>query len=249
MDAYVNMSGPIGSSSLMPRRVSSTGMMVAGTRAAPGPVEEADFSGLFRTESFPDGGEIIHPNDTGERAFLIKSGRVRLLRARPDGSRSVTAILRAGDLFGDLFRPPDLLAVAAGPAEVWCLDGRDFQAQLHAHPAVATQLVRAYSERARSLRQRVWGLTCKDVPARLAEMLLTMADSHGEQCPHGGEADIRGITQQDFADLVGASRSFVSTLINEMKRDGLLGNVGRVLCIRDRRALQRASDRPRSLEA
>jgi CRP-like cAMP-binding protein len=114
---------------------------------------------------------------------------------------------------------------------------------------VATQLVRAYSERARSLRQRVWGLTCKDVPARLAEMLLTMADSHGEQCPHGGEADIRGITQQDFADLVGASRSFVSTLINEMKRDGLLGNVGRVLCIRDRRALQRASDRPRSLEA
>jgi CRP-like cAMP-binding protein len=224
-------------------------MMVAGARETGAPVEEADFDGLFRTESFPDGAEIIRASDTAERAYLIKSGRVRLLRARPDGSRSVTAILCAGDMFCDLFRPPEQLAVAAGPAEVWCLEPRDFQAQLHARPGMATHLMRAYSERARALRQRVWGLTCKDVPARLAEMLLTMADSHGDHCPHGGEADIRGITQQDFADLVGASRSFVSTLINEMKRDGLIGNVGRVLCIRDRLALQRVAETSRSPDA
>jgi CRP/FNR family transcriptional regulator, cyclic AMP receptor protein len=44
-----------------------------------------------------------------------------------------------------------------------------------------------------------------------------------------------------LADLVGASRSFVSTLINEMKRDGVLGNVGRTLCIRDQKALRRGA--------
>ena len=56
---------------------------------------------------------------------------------------------------------------------------------------------------------------------------------------HGGETDLRGITQQDLADLVGASRSFVSTLINEMKREGVLGNVGRILCVRDQKALRK----------
>ena len=55
--------------------------------------------------------------------------------------------------------------------------------------------------------------------------------------------DLRGITQQDLADLVGASRSFVSTLINEMKRDGMLGNVGRILCIRDQKALRKIASR------
>src|SRR5690606_4726792 len=90
----------------------------------------------------------------------------------------------------------------------------------------------------RAMRNRVLGLTFKEVPARLADTLLVLADSHGERCPHGGEYDLRGITQQDLADLVGASRSFVSTLINEMKRDGLLGNVGRILCIRDVRGVR-----------
>ncbi|HVG64321.1 MAG TPA: Crp/Fnr family transcriptional regulator, partial [Hyalangium sp.] len=33
--------------------------------------------------------------------------------------------------------------------------------------------------------------------------------------------------------------SFVSTLINEMKREGVLGNVGRILCVRDQKALRK----------
>ena len=89
------------------------------------------------------------------------------------------------------------------------------------------------------MRQRVLGLTRKDVPARLAEMLQALAQAHGERIPPGNELCLHGITQQDLADLVGASRSFVSTLINEMKRDGMLGNVGRILCVRDQKALRK----------
>ncbi|HVE84467.1 MAG TPA: Crp/Fnr family transcriptional regulator MrpC, partial [Myxococcales bacterium] len=102
---------------------------------------------------------------------------------------------------------------------------------------------RAYADRVRGLRQRVLGLTFKEVPARLADTLLALAEAHGERCPHGGETDLRGITQQDLADLVGASRSFVSTLINEMKRDGVLGNVGRILCVRDQKALRKIASK------
>ena len=129
---------------------------------------------------------------------------------------------------------------------MWALEGRDLRTQLQARPAMAAHLLKAYADRTRQLGVRVMGLTFKDVPARLAEMVLMMAEAHGERCPHGGEVDIRGITQQDFADLVGASRSFVSTLINEMKRDGLLGNVGRVLCVRDQLALKRLSEAVRN---
>jgi CRP-like cAMP-binding protein len=68
--------------------------------------------------------------------------------------------------------------------------------------------------------------------------LLTLA-GRTASAARGGETDLRGITQQDLADLVGASRSFVSTLINEMKRDGMLGNVGRILCVRDQKALRK----------
>src|SRR5690606_8194536 len=113
-----------------------------------------------------------------------------------------------------------------------------FQQLLESRPHLALDVIRALEERNRAMRRRLLGLTFKEVPARLADTLLVLADTHGDPCPHGGEYDLRGITQQDLADLVGASRSFVSTLINEMKRDGLLGNVGRILCIRDVRGLR-----------
>ena len=96
--------------------------------------------------------------------------------------------------------------------------------------------------RVRQLRQRVQGLTRKDVPARLAEMLMVLVDAHGEHSPTG-ELCLQGITQQDLADLVGASRSFVSTLINKMKRDGLLANQGRLLVMKDQEGLHRLAER------
>lgn len=178
---------------------------------------------------------------------MLRTGRVRLIRVGKNATRSVLAILRPGDLFGEMLRPEGAqvedLSVASGEAEVWSIDSRSFQQLLESRPHLAVDVIRALNDRMRQMRRRVLGLTFKEVPARLAETLLSLAESHGERCPHGGEYDLRGITQQDLADLVGASRSFVSTLINEMKRDGHLGNVGRILCLKDSKALRKIASR------
>ena len=238
--------GPIGSNVVSPLQTTSSGMVVAANKMMPGQ-EVLDFKGYFKVETFPHNSIIYRPGDSTERVYLLKTGRVRLMRVGKNSSRSVVSILRAGDLFGELFRPEgsavEELAIASGEAEVWSIEGRDFRAQLEARPPLAIDVIRAYADRVRGLRKRVLGLTFKEVPARLAETLLTLAEAHGERCPHGGETDLRGITQQDLADLVGASRSFVSTLINEMKRDGVLGNVGRILCVRDQKALRKLASK------
>jgi CRP/FNR family cyclic AMP-dependent transcriptional regulator len=234
--------GPIGSNVVAPMQTTSSGMMVTANKIVPGQ-EAIDFKGYFKVESFPHNSVIYRYGDTTDRVYLLKSGRVRLMRVGKNGTRSVVSILRPGEIFGEVFRPEgttiEEMAVASGEAEVWSIEGRDFRAQLEARPALALDVVRAYAERVRALRKRVLGLTFKEVPARLADTLLTLVEAHGERCPHGGETDLRGITQQDLADLVGASRSFVSTLINEMKREGVLGNVGRILCVRDQKALRK----------
>jgi CRP-like cAMP-binding protein len=238
--------GPIGSNVVAPMQTTSSGMMVTANKIVPGQ-EAIDFKGYFKVESFPHNSVIYRYGDTTDRVYLLKSGRVRLMRVGKNGTRSVVSILRPGEIFGEVFRPEgttiEEMAVASGEAEVWSIEGRDFRAQLEARPALALDVVRAYAERVRALRKRVLGLTFKEVPARLADTLLTLVEAHGERCPHGGETDLRGITQQDLADLVGASRSFVSTLINEMKREGVLGNVGRILCVRDQKALRKIASK------
>ncbi len=195
MHPFNRPAGPIGSNAVAPMQATSSGMLVTANKLG-APPEVLDFKGYFKVESFPHNAVIYRPGDMSDRVYLLKSGRVRLMRVGKSGARSVT---------------------------------------------LALDVIRAFADRVRALHKRVLGLTFKEVPARLADTLLTLSEAHGERCLHGGETDLRGITQQDLADLVGASRSFVSTLINEMKRDGVLGNVGRTLCVRDQKALRRAA--------
>ena len=205
-----------------------------------------DFRGYFKVETFANSAVIYRPGMPADKVFLLRSGRVRLLRQGKGKSRSVMSVLKPGDLFGEVLRPEgsvmEELAVSSGKTEVWSIEGRDFRALLEARPALAVDVIRALNDRVRQLRVRVQGLTRKDVPARLAEMLLTLVDAHGEHTPTG-ELCLQGITQQDLADLVGASRSFVSTLINKMKRDGLLANQGRLLVIKDQEGLTKLAER------
>ncbi|MGI5863831.1 MAG: Crp/Fnr family transcriptional regulator [Myxococcales bacterium] len=215
--------------------------------ALPIGAEVVDFRGYFKVEVFPHNAVIYRPGDSSDRVYLLKRGRVRLIRTGRNAARSVLAILRGGDLFGELSLgeagATEELAVASGETEVWSIEGSEFRNLLESRPSLSVDIIRAQNERIRHMRRRLLGLTFKEVPARLAETLLTLGESLGERCPHGGEVDLRGVTQQDLADLVGASRSFVSTLINEMKRDGYLGNVGRILCIRDQKSLRKIASK------
>jgi CRP-like cAMP-binding protein len=206
-----------------------------------------DFRGYFRVEVFSAGQIIYRAGQASEKIYLLRSGRVRLLDTA--GHRySVHAILRPGDLFGDVFESktiPSPLSMAeeqaesSGPSEVWSIETRDFRALLEARPSLAVEVVRALGARVRSLQERVVGLTRKDVPARLAQTLLSLASSVGSF--EGRTRALHGITQQDLADLVGASRSFVSTLINQLKRDGVLASQGRALLVKDEAALAKVA--------
>src|SRR5216684_5333198 len=120
MHAFTRPLGPIGSNAVSPVQTTSSGMMVTATKVLPSP-EVLDFNGYFKVENFPHNSVIYRPGDTSDRVYLLKAGRVRLMRVARNGSRSVMAVLRPGDLFGELFRPDgaliEELAVAAGEAE------------------------------------------------------------------------------------------------------------------------------------
>ena len=149
------------------------------------PADVVDFRGYFKVETFGHGAVIYRPGLPADKVYLLRSGRVRLLRQGKGKSRSVLAILKPGDLFGEVLRPEgslmEELAVSSGKCEVWSIEGRDFRALLEARPALAVDVIRALNDRVRQLRQRVLGLTRKDVPARLAEMLIALAQAHGER--------------------------------------------------------------------
>ncbi len=192
------------------------------------------------------GAVVYEAHDEVRHVYLVKKGRVRLVRPTVGGGRALVALIGAGETFGyrpDMAGQVGETAVASGNAEVWSILALQLPAFCEQDSAAAVAIIAGLNARVAQLRRRVLGFTAREVPSRLCDTLLGLADSHGEPCPHGGAVDLRSVTQQDLADLVGASRSFVSTLINQMKREGSLGSAGRVLCLRDLEALREAARR------
>ena len=222
---------------MIPRQQVDTRYQFAQPLASPSlpAADVVDFRGYFKVETFAHASVIYRPGMPADKVFLLRGGRVRLLRQGKGKGRSVLAILKPGDLFGEVLRPEgsvmEELAIASGKCEVWSIEGRDFRALLEARPALAVDVIRALNDRVRAMRQRVLGLTRKDVPARLAEMLITLAQAHGERLAPGNELCLHGITQQDLADLVGASRQRTTVQLKEFEQQRAIIRDGRRLII------------------
>jgi len=199
-------------------------------------------SDAFEVLDFKDRDTLYSPAGGHDRLYLLRTGRVRLVRAVARSHAAVQAILSPGDVFGgpaaSASGVPNETAVASGDCAVWSFNPRSLQFLCEARPQLARELVEGLAERQRDMARRLEALTFKEVPARLAGQILALADDIGEASTHGGFRDIRGVTQQDLADLVGASRSFVSTLVNDLKRDGILRSYGRTIVIADVARLQ-----------
>jgi len=62
------------------------------------PADVVDFRGYFKVETFGHGAVIYRPGMPADKVYLLRSGRVRLLRQGKGKSRSVLSILKPGDL-------------------------------------------------------------------------------------------------------------------------------------------------------
>src|SRR5207253_8313705 len=133
------------------------------------PADVVDFRGYFKVETFGHGAVIYRPGMPADKVYLLRSGRVRLLRQGKGKSRSVLAILKPGDLFGEVLRPEgslmEELAVSSGKCEVWSIEGRDFRALLEARPALAVDVIRALTQHARQMQPRPLAHSRTNVPA------------------------------------------------------------------------------------
>jgi len=183
-------------------------------------------------------------SDDGSRVWVVLEGGIKLCRVSVLGQRVVEALLEAGDAFGRVStggQPASYEVQTLERSRIATLPRAQFEELLRRHPDMAYAVVQTLEDRQRRLVRRIESLVFKDVRARLAETLLELVREHGSGCAHGFAVDIR-ITQQDLADLVGASRQMVNRVLGELSRELYLHRTGRVICVLHRERLQRLAE-------
>jgi CRP-like cAMP-binding protein len=194
------------------------------------------------TRTLSRGEQLFAEGDPGDALHLVRDGKVKICRATPDGRENVIAVLGPGDLLGELSlfdaQPRAATAVAVTDATLATLAERDFHGWLADHPAGALHLLRALAVRLRQTNEAMADLVFTDVPGRIAKTLLSLAERFGAADGDGVRV-AHDLTQEELAQLVGASRETVNKALAEFATRGWLRLDGKAVVLLDVERLTR----------
>jgi len=205
--------------------------------------EDAEHLIASMTRSLMERGDILfHEGDQGDRLYVIAEGKIKLGRRSPDGRENLLAILGPGEMFGELalFDPGPRTATATAVAEtqILALDNEQFTTFLEARPGVAANLLAALARRLRRTNESLADLVFTDVPGRVAKALLDLSRRFGRPV-EDGILVAHDLTQEELAQLVGASRETVNKALADFATRGWLKLEARAVLLQDVDRLRR----------
>ena len=169
-------------------------------------------------------------------------GKVKLGRTSSDGRENLLAILGPGQMFGELslFDPGPRSATVTAVTDTTfsSLSHEDLLRWLEGRPAVARGLLAQLAGRLRKANDVVADLVFSDVPGRVAKALLDLADRFGRTADDGVHVH-HDLTQEELAQLVGASRETVNKALADFASRGWLRLEPRSVVIMDIERLPR----------
>ena len=185
---------------------------------------------------------LYFPGDPSSNVYLLKQGRVKLANTGAGGREVTFEILEPGEIFGELEvledLPRETAAEALDDTLICVIRREDFNHYLALHPDVTVKLTKLIGLRLRKIQSRVEDLVFRDVPARLAHLLLELRKTAG--VAEGTAIRLRvKLTHQEMGNLIGCSRETVSATFGQFRDDGLAHMEGRTITITDEMGLLR----------
>ncbi len=192
--------------------------------------------------SLKRGDVLFNEGDDGSQLYVVTEGKVKLGRTSADGRENLLAILGPGQMFGELSffdpGPRSATATAVTDVELKSLSHEALSPVLETHSDVALALLHQLAGRLRRTNEVVGDLVFSDVPGRVAKALLDLAGRFGRQADDGVHVN-HDLTQEELAQLVGASRETVNKALADFASRGWMRLEPRSVVILDPERLQR----------
>ena len=182
------------------------------------------------------GQSLFKEGDDGDHLFIVSNGKVKLGTKSPDGRENLLMILGPGDMFGDLSLfdsgPRTATATAVTDTKLLSLGQDKVIPWIKEHPEVSLHLLARLASRLRRTNEVVGDLVFSDVPGRVAKALIDLGVKFGEKREEGLFVN-HDLTQEELAQLVGASRETVNKALADFAQRGWLRLEARAVMILD----------------
>lgn len=176
---------------------------------------------------------------TNDEIYILVTGRVKIFELTAEGKEVILWFCTAGELFGiaDALTANEIgtrriNARSCGYTEVLSVKYQDFLKFLKENPKVSLPLLQLLSFRLREISEVLSDVSSVDVTSRVINLLYRLGERYGRKVEKGIFLELP-VTHQEMADMIGASRQTVTTVLGDLKRRGLIQMEHRTLFIRD----------------
>lgn len=190
---------------------------------------------MARRRTFRKGEIVFHEGDPGDTLHLVRSGRFAVKVSTQYADEAILAVLRAGDIFGELAllspgAPRSATVVALEAGETMSVHQLDFGRLRREQPGVGDVLISVLSAQVRRLSRHLLEALYTPADTRVRRRVLELVDIYTGDDP--SLPITIPLTQDDLADLAGTSRATVNRVLREDEARGIveLGR-GRTLVI------------------
>jgi CRP/FNR family transcriptional regulator, cyclic AMP receptor protein len=186
------------------------------------------------------GESLYHMGEAARSVYLVRRGLIKSSLVSPGGHELTLRLHKTGDILGELclcMGERREQAVALEESDVVEIPLELLLARLRRDSVAALEFARGASARLLETYQRLESLSAEPVMGRLTRTLLDLASDLGEPATHGIEIR-HHITQEELGRLISARREVVSSLLNELRKAGLISYTRRGYIVVDSDALQ-----------
>jgi len=209
-----------------------------------GPLSDEEMEDLAKRapDTFLEEDDILYtPKEGTERLFILKEGRVQCYEIGDDGDEITLSVVEGGNIFGEMALTGQSLkgiyVRAIEPSTVVSLRREDLEDLIMKTPEVGLRLVRNLAERLHDSEARYADIIGKDVPARLATLILTLVDSEGVVSTESYRIPTH-YTHDQLASMIGCKRVAVTRAFRKLEEGEAVELKERRIIVKDRDALK-----------
>jgi len=209
-----------------------------------GPPSDEEMEDLAKRapDTFLEEDDILYtPKEGTERLFILKEGRVQCYEIGDDGDEITLSVVEGGNVFGEMALTGQSLkgiyVRAIEPSTVVSLRREELEDLIMKTPGVGLRLVRNLAERLHDSEARYADIIGKDVPARLATLILTLVDSEGVVSSESYRIPTH-YTHDQLASMIGCKRVAVTRAFRKLEEGGAVELKERRIIVKDRDALK-----------
>jgi CRP-like cAMP-binding protein len=134
---------------------------------------------------------------------------------------------------------------ALQPSILLVLEWEGFEDLVFRNPEVGIKTIRLLSERLAVCEGRLSDMVRKEVPARLAGLILRLSEHQGVITRDGSRRIPTHYTHQQLASMLGANRESVTRAFRRLREAGAVEIKGRQIYVTDADALERLANAER----